>query len=153
MSIAPIVRTVQVKVPPARAFAIFTDHFADWWPKGGTIGQKPHVAVILEPRPGGRWFERDADGAETEWGQVLAWEPPGRLLLGWQIDSQWAYDPSFITEVEMTFAPSPGGGTIVTLEHRDLERFGADAAKHAERLGGGWPTHLANFATYADANI
>ena len=152
MSIAPIVRTVVVKAKPARAFELFANHMEQWWPKGRTIGKSPHVAIVVEPRAGGEWFERDAQGVETHWGKVLAWEPPSRLLLGWQINSQWQYDPSFVTEVELTFAVAEGGGTLVRLEHRNLERFGADAAKHAELLRGGWPTFVGEFAKYADAH-
>jgi uncharacterized protein YndB with AHSA1/START domain len=152
MSIAPIIRTVVVKAAPARAFELYVTHMEQWWPKGQTVGKSPHVAIVLEPRVGGQWFERDADGTQTHWGKVLAWEPPARLLLGWQINSQWSYDPDFVTEVELTFAPAEGGGTLITLEHRNLERFGADAARHAERLGGGWPKHLAKFAEYANAH-
>jgi len=150
MSIAPIVRTVQVKAAPARAFDLFTTHMAQWWPKGKTIGKNPHAAIIVEPRAGGRWLERDAEGNETQWGKVLAWEPPSRLLLAWQLTCDWGYDPQLVTEVELTFAPADGGGTRVTLEHRNLERFGTDAVRHAERLGGGWPVRLAEFASYAD---
>jgi uncharacterized protein YndB with AHSA1/START domain len=150
MSIAPIVRTVQVKAPPARAFAMFAEHIQKWWPKG--IGKAPHVAIVIEPHDGGRWFERDAEGVETQWGVVLAWEPPARMLLGWQINSRWSHDPDCQTEVELTFAPAAGGGTLVTLEHRHLERLGADAAATAERLGGGWAARLADLARYADAH-
>ena len=78
--------------------------------------------------------------------------PPSRLLLGWQINSQWTYDPGFVTEVELTFVPAEGGGTLVRLEHRNLERFGADAAKHADLLRGGWPFYVGEFSKYADAN-
>jgi uncharacterized protein YndB with AHSA1/START domain len=151
MSIVPIVRTIQVKAAPARAFDFFAAHMEHWWPKGRTVGKAPHVAIVIEPRAGGQWFERDADGVETHWGKVLAWEPPSRLLLGWQLNSQWTYDPVFLTEVELTFAPAEGGGTLVTLEHRNLERFGADASRHAESLGGGWHKFLANFAEYTNA--
>jgi uncharacterized protein YndB with AHSA1/START domain len=148
MSIAPIVCTVEVKAAPARAFELFASQMERWWPKGRTIGKAPHVAIVIEPQAGGKWFERDADGNETHWGKVLAWEPPSRLLLGWQINTAWVHDPDLLTEVELTFAPAEGGGTHVTLEHRHLERFGGDAARHAERLGGGWPTKLAEFAEY-----
>jgi uncharacterized protein YndB with AHSA1/START domain len=150
MTIAPIVRKVTVKASPARAFELFCAHMERWWPAGRTVGKQPHVAIVMEPRPGGRWFERDADGVETHWGKVLAWEPPSRLLLAWQLNSQWQYDPQFLTEVELAFAPADGGGTLVTLEHRDLERFGADAEKFAEQLGNGWPRFLADFSGYAD---
>jgi uncharacterized protein YndB with AHSA1/START domain len=152
MSIAPIVRTVQVKVAPARAFELFTSRYGEWWPKGKTIGKAPHVAVVMEPHTGGKWFERDADGNETHWGHVLAWQPPSRLLLAWQINAQWTYDPEVLTEVEVTFVPAAGGGTLVTLEHRHLERLGADAERYAAQVGGGWPTMLGEFVRYADAN-
>jgi uncharacterized protein YndB with AHSA1/START domain len=152
MSIAPIVHSVELKAPPARAFALFCEHMERWWPKGRTVGKFPHVAIVLEPRPGGAWFERDAEGNETRWGKVLAWEPPSRLLLAWQLTSQWTYDPDLVTEVELTFAPLDGGGTRVTLEHRNLERFGADAQKHADSLDGGWPRFLGEYARYADSN-
>jgi uncharacterized protein YndB with AHSA1/START domain len=99
MTIAPIVRSVQVKAAPARAFALFTSQMAHWWPKGRTIGKNPHVEIVMQPHAGGQWFERDADGAETAWGRVLTWEPPARVVLAWQINSQWTYDPDFVTEL------------------------------------------------------
>jgi uncharacterized protein YndB with AHSA1/START domain len=150
MTVAPIVRSVTVKAAPARAFELFAGHMARWWPGGRSVGGKPFVDIVVEPRPGGRWFERDADGRETQWGSVLVWEPPGRLLLAWQLNAHFNFDPSFVTEVELTFAPMTGGGTLVTLEHRHLERYGADAERIADLLGGGWPQHLANFAQLAD---
>jgi uncharacterized protein YndB with AHSA1/START domain len=151
MTIAPVVRTVTVRAAPARAFNLFTANIERWWPQSHHIGAKPFAAVIVEPHVGGRWFERDADGAECQWGKVLAWEPPTRLLLGWQITSEWRYDPAFLTELELRFEPVDGGATLVTLKHRDLERFGADAEKVAGQLGGGWPSIMADFVTYADA--
>jgi uncharacterized protein YndB with AHSA1/START domain len=153
MTIAPIVRTVTVKASPARAFALFTSNIERWWPQTHHIGGKPFASVVLEPRVGGRWFERDTEGVECQWGKVLAWEPPARLLLGWQINSNFQYDPAFVTELELSFAPAEGGATTVTLEHRDLERFGAEAERIAGLLGGGWPTIIADFAAYADVQL
>lgn len=151
MTVEPIVSTVKVKASPARAFDLFANHMGEYWPKGRTIGGNAHVAIVAEPRADGGWYEIDADGKRTSWGKVLAWEPPARLLLTWQIGTQWTFDEDLRTEVEITFTAADGGGTWVRLEHRDLERFGADAAKHAALLNGGWPTHLAEFAKYADA--
>lgn len=149
MSIAPITRSVQVGVAPARAFELFATRMGDWWPRDRTPGKKRAVAILLDPVPGGRWVERDEDGVETQWGQVLAWEPPARLLLGWQLDSGFAYDPDLLTEVELTFTPHEGG-TLVTLEHRHLDRFGDAADRVAGQLGGGWPSRLADYAAFAD---
>ena len=152
MSIAPIVRSVVVKVNAARAFELFTSRMQDWWPRGKTIGREPHVELVIEPWVEGRWFERDAHGQETQWGKVLAWEPPHRLLLGWQIGTDWAYHADLLTEVELNFKSLASAGTMVTLEHRQLERLGSDAARHRELLDGGWPTLLEQFQKITDGN-
>jgi len=142
MTIAPINLSVDVKAPPERAFELFARDIGRWWPVGRTVAKSSHVDVVIEAQSGGRWFEVDADGVETQWGKVIAWDPPGRLLLGW-------HDPDFVTELELSFTPKDGG-TRVTLEHRDLQRFGADADKLAGQLGGGWPNFVRLFAEYAD---
>jgi hypothetical protein len=149
MTIAPIVKTIDVKCDPRRAFQLFSARMGDWWPAGHSIGASPIKAVVIEPRAGGRWFERGDDGVETAWGRVLEWAPPGRLLLAWQINAAWTYDPDFETELELTFTPLPAG-TRVRLEHRNLERFGDGAEKMAASLKGGWPTIVDGFAVFAD---
>jgi uncharacterized protein YndB with AHSA1/START domain len=151
MTIAPIIQSVTVRAPPARAFDLFTSRMNQWWPARATIGKNPFVSIVLEPGAGGQWFERDAEGTETKWGKVLAWDPPERVLLAWQINSQFTYDTDFVTEVEISFTPTAQGGTTVTLEHRNLERFGADAERIAGLLGGGWPRHMADYAQFADS--
>jgi len=152
MTIQPIIQSVHVKAPPEQAFALFTDHVKDWWKKGSTLGKKPHEDIIFEKKAGGRWFERDADGAEVNWGKVLAFEPPGRLLLAMQINTKFQHDPAMETEVEITFAPAAGGGTLVTLEHRNLERFGQGADPMIAALTAGWKGHVDDFGRYADAH-
>ena len=59
--------------------------------------------MIVEPRAGGRWYEIAGDGRECDWGRVLHWQPPGRLVLVWGLTAEWRYDPGFHTEVEVTF--------------------------------------------------
>ena len=150
MTIQPIRRTVAVKAPPARAFDLFASHMGAWWPAGRTPGDQPFADIVMEPHAGGRWFERDANGGETRWGTVLDWSPPGRLLLGWQLDTSFKFDPDLISEVELTFTDAPGGGCTVTLEQRDLEKFGAGAERMTEQLTSGWEGRLADFAAHID---
>ncbi len=150
IQLAPIRRVVTVKAPPARAFSIFAARTGDWWPKGRTIAPSPHQAIVIEPRAGGRWFERAEDGAECDWGTVLDYSPPTRLLLAWRLNAQFKFDPDFLTEVEVTFEPLADGTTRVTLEHRNLERFAEAAEKTRASLDGGWPTLLKLFADFAD---
>jgi uncharacterized protein YndB with AHSA1/START domain len=149
---APIRRTLQVKADPQRAFSAFTSHIGSWWPRRMSIGSAPQADVILEPRAGGRWYERGADGTECEWGKVLVWEPPLRLVLAWQIDSRFHYDPALITEVELRFTALAVGGTQVDFEHRHLERLGDDAATIRGQLDSGWPGILDSYRQLADAD-
>jgi uncharacterized protein YndB with AHSA1/START domain len=147
---APIRKEVRVKAPPARAFELFTAGMSRWWLKTHTINptKSPQKDIVVEPRAGGRWFERGEDGSECQWGKVLAWEPPARLLLAWQINAQWQYDPATLTEVEIKFTPD-GTGTRVALEHRYLERLGDAAEAMATAFNGGWSSLLEQFATKA----
>ena len=152
MSIAPVKCSVDVKGTAARAFEIFSKSAGAWWPRGKTPASHPHVDLIIEPKEDGRWFERDAQGTETQWGKVIAWEPPRRLVLGWQLNHQFRFDPKVLTEVEILFEELPGGITRVSLEHRDLERLGTDAEALAGKIRSGWPERMGNFAQYVASN-
>lgn len=77
--------TATVNLPVSHAFEFFTGFMNRWWPNEYHIGQADMVDTVLEPRVGGRWYERGADGSECDWGRVLVWEPPHRLVLTWQI--------------------------------------------------------------------
>ena len=152
---APIRKSVHVRVAPARAFEVFTAGASRWWLKNFSISltKSPIKDIVMEPRAGGRWFERGEDGSECSWGKVLAWEPPGdngggRLLLAWQINHEFKYDPALLTEVEIRFTPD-GSGTVVELEHRHIERMGTGAAALAERFTQGWGALIGSFAQHA----
>lgn len=149
MTIAPIRRTIEVAIPPERAFAAFSTRMHSWWPIAHSISDEPRAAIEMEPHPGGWWGQIGERGGRTQWGKVLAWEPPGRLLLGWQIDAQWQFDPDLLTELELTFAPV-GLNTLVTLEHRNLERLGDSAELVAEQLRNGWPGVVQSYADFAE---
>jgi uncharacterized protein YndB with AHSA1/START domain len=151
MSVAPIVKSVTVKAAPEKTFDLFTRKTGTWWKAGQTLGKHPHQDIVIEPKTGGRWYERDAEGNEVQWGRVLAFEPSHRLLLAWQIDKTFKYDPDLVTELEITFTPAAGGGTTVRLEHRNRERFGAGTEKLIGIIKAGWTSHIATFGGFADA--
>lgn len=146
---SPTVRkSLVVDAPPERAWKIFTG--MRWWPLDKHIGKADPKEAVLEPRQGGRWFERGVDGSECDWGRVLAWEPSNRLVLSWEISAQWKHDPAIQSEVEIRFT-AEGKGTRIDLEHRKLEVYGARAADMAALVSspGGWPGILADFAKAA----
>jgi len=147
---AAIRKTIEVKAPIDRAFAVFATCMGAWWHKEHSINRDTKQAdVIIEPRPGGRWFEIGEDGSERDWGRVIAYDPPRRLVLAWQLTREFEYDPGFETTVEVNFEESDGA-TIVQFEHRDLERMGADAAATLEGMDGGWGTLLELFRAEAE---
>lgn len=120
-------KSIVVNAPQAHVFETFTKDIDTWWPRAHHIGGKEPFTAIIEPRAGGRWFERAGDGSECQWGHVLAWEPPRRVLLAWDINADWQYQRGLGTEVEVQFLSEGPEKTRVVLEHRKLERFGDKA--------------------------
>jgi uncharacterized protein YndB with AHSA1/START domain len=146
ITVAPVRRRIRVNAAPARAFDIFTQGMTRWWPRDHSINTSPIQEIVVEPRVNGRWLERGEDGSECQWGTVLAWEPPERLMLAWQISAQWQYDPALVTEVEVRFLVD-GDGTMVELEHR-LDGYGevAEQMRQIFESPKGWQGVLNNFA-------
>lgn len=140
-------KSAVVAAPPDRAFQVFTDDLASWWPLqshsvGGMSGKRVETAV-LEGRVGGRFYERMADGTEAYWGEVTAWEPPHRLAIAWQVNPDWPAP----TDIEVRFTPE-GDGTRVDFEHRGWEKIGDLAEEAHGNYTGGWEKV---FGCYVDA--
>jgi len=151
ITVAPVRKTVRVNAAAAHAFETFASGIGRWWPATHTIGTSPVRDVVIEPRAGGRWYERGQDGSECDWGVVLAWEPPGRLLLGWQLDAEFRRNPATATEVELRFIAESPTVTRVELEHRGLERLGESAEILRGKIDapGGWTGVLERYRAAA----
>lgn len=147
-TIRPVKKSIVVNASQAKAFKVFTEGIDSWWPRAHKIGAAPLKRAVLESKAGGRWYEIGEDGSECNWGKVLAFEPPGRLLLAWQITATWQYDEALMTEVEVRFVPEGDKRTRVELEHRNLERFGTQAAELFKVFDSpqGWGGILEGFA-------
>jgi uncharacterized protein YndB with AHSA1/START domain len=148
-------KTLTVKASAAVAWRVFTAKIGTWWPLADyTIGSSRAVDAVIEPRVGGRWYERGEDGSTCDWGTVLAWEPPSRLVLTWDIGADWKYDPNLGTEIEIRFTAEGDRQTRVDLEHRRLDRYGV----HRDRMRavfdkeGDWGRLLARMAEAAEAD-
>ena len=143
-------RSVTVQASPERAFEVFTAGFNTWWPiESHHIGERMAVEVAIEPRAGGRWFERDAEGAECDWGFVTEWDPPHRLVLAWHLTPEYKFDPDpdRASEIEVRFTPQDGG-TLVELEHRGFEKHAETGARIRETVSGpgGWTELIQMYA-------
>jgi uncharacterized protein YndB with AHSA1/START domain len=151
---APIQKTTLVAAPVERAFQVFTEGMSSWWPLATyKIGQVDAKSVVIEPSVGGRWFERGVDGSECDWGRVRIWDPPRRLVLTWEISSQFQHDPAIQTELEIRFSPE-GASTRVDLEHRLLHCYGDKAVEMRGIFDSeqGWTGLLNAFAARASAS-
>ena len=132
-------KSVVVDLPPAGAFELFTDGIHGWWPHASHSIHGDDAEAVFESRPGGRVYERTADGREADWARVVAWEPPSRFVLEWTVGRD-----SPPTEVEVRFA-AEGAQTRVDLEHRGWERYGDGADEAFADYDGGWDVVLGRY--------
>jgi uncharacterized protein YndB with AHSA1/START domain len=145
--VPPIVKTVTVRASPARAFTLFAGDFARWWPLSRVHTGPDPVDCAIEPRVGGRVFERAADGRETAWGTVLAYDPPHRLAFSWVVELPVGLEQL----IEIRFRPEDRS-TTVELTHSGWEQLGDAAASLRERYDRGWGTVFErHFVDYANS--
>ena len=146
-TIPPVIRAVDVNAPIEKAFSVFTERIGEWWPleTHGIYGDQSETC-ILEPRVGGRLYERSLEGEEGNWATVTAYEPPSRLVLSWKPNP----DRPAPTEIEVTFTQQ-GAGTHVELTHRGWELLGDEGPEARDSYNSGWPGTLAGYARYAEA--
>jgi uncharacterized protein YndB with AHSA1/START domain len=147
-------KVMRVNAPRETAWRVFTEKMGTWWPlEHYKIGKAKAVDAVVEPRVGGRWYERGDDGSTCDWGRVLSWEPPSRLVLSWDISADWQPDPALKTEIEVRFIADGEDRTRVELEHRYLDRYGArrDEMRRIFDTEGDWGRLLEMFAKAAAA--
>lgn len=146
---AAVKRTLHVGVPIEFAFRALTERMGEWWPATHHIAKTPFAEIVVEPRVGGRWFERDAQGAECDWGRVLVYDPPKRLVVSWHLQPDWNFDPDPVraSEVVFDFVAEGAENTRLDFEHRNLERHGEGWEKLRAGVDspGGWTGVLARY--------
>lgn len=147
-------KSVRVKASIERAWSVFVEQMETWWPATHHIGDTPFEAIFVEPRAGGRWYERNAKGDLCDWGTVLHWQPPHCLRLSWHVgpghDSpEWVADMDMAkaSELEIRFTPESAETTLVQLVHSKIERHGEGAEKLRDLFDGpgAWVTILELF--------
>jgi uncharacterized protein YndB with AHSA1/START domain len=142
--------SIVVDVPVDRAFAVFTEDIGSWWPPEHHLLEGELADMVFEPRVGGHVYDRGADGSECRWARVLAFEPPHRLVISWDISLQWQLekDPDRTSEVEVRFQSEGPERTRVELEHRNIDRHGDGWEQMRGAVGSpdGWDRGLQRFA-------
>ncbi len=105
----------------------------------------------MEQRQGGRWYGIGEDG--SEWGEVLAWEPPTRVLLASRVGMNWQFDPNLLTEDDIRFAALGDHSTRTTSSIGCLKKMGdaAESARDVFESEAGWGSLLAAYRSTVDA--
>lgn len=147
---APVRQSIVVEVPIERAFEVFTTQFGSFKPREHNLLAVPIAETVFEPRVGGHIYDRGTDGSECRWARVLAYEPPHRVLLSWDISPTWQIEsnPDKTSEWEVRFIAETPERTRVELEHRNLERHGEGWERERDGVAGeqGWPLYLRRYA-------
>jgi uncharacterized protein YndB with AHSA1/START domain len=141
---------IVVQAPIERAFAVFTNDFGSFKPREHNMLEVAIDETVFETRVGGHVYDRGVDGTECRWARVLAYEPPDRVVISWDISPQWQLETDLdrTSEVEVRFIAEAPGRTRVELEHRHLDRHGDgwQAVRDGVDSEGGWPLYLQRFA-------
>ena len=144
-----------VEAPIERAFRVFTEGFGSFKPKEHNLLGVEIAETVFEPRAGGHLYDRGVDGSECRWARILAYEPPDRVVLSWDISPRWQVetDPARTSEVEVRFIAEGSDRTRVELEHRHLERHGEgwEAVRDGVDSPGGWPLYLQRYGAVVTA--
>jgi uncharacterized protein YndB with AHSA1/START domain len=147
--------SIVVEAPAERAFSVFTEGIGSWWPPEHHILERELAEMVFEPRVGGHVYDRATDGRECRWARVLAYEPPRRFVISWDIGLDWQIEanPERASEIEVRFLPEGPARTRVELEHRNLERHGEGWEQMRAAVGSpdGWGAGLRRFAEAARA--
>jgi len=146
----PVRQSVVVEAPIEHAFKVFTEQFGSFKPSEHNLLAVPIAETVFEPRVGGHVYDRGVDGSECRWARVLAYEPPNRVLLSWDISPQWQIEthPERTSEWEVRFTAETPHRTRVELEHRKLDRHGDGWQSVRDGVAGdqGWPLYLRRYA-------
>jgi uncharacterized protein YndB with AHSA1/START domain len=145
-----VTASIVVDAPIERAFKVFTEDFGSFKPPDHNMLGVEIAETVFEPRVGGSLYDRGVDGSECRWARVLAYEPPDRVLLSWDISPQWQLETDLekTSEWEVRFVAEGSDRTRVEIEHRNLERHGDgwQGVRESIASDGGWPLYLQRYA-------
>jgi uncharacterized protein YndB with AHSA1/START domain len=128
----PVRQAVHVRGELEHTFKTFVGRMRAWWPVDPFSAGKQRVKQItLEPREGGRVYETWDDGTTVDWGELLVWDPPNRLVMTWS-------ETPRPTEVELSFTVLGPALTRVTVVHRGWEKLTEEELRRDCALPGGY---------------
>jgi uncharacterized protein YndB with AHSA1/START domain len=127
-------KSVTVSVPVERAFHVFTEEIATWWPlRTHAVDTERSDTVVMEGRVGGRLFERTPEGEEHLWGTIVTWDPPRHITYSWHPGR----GDETAQEVDITFTQD-GDRTRVDIAHYGWEKLSGPVEDTLASYHEGW---------------
>lgn len=145
MAIEPIRLSIEIAAPRTHVFEVLTRELADWWPAEFTFSGDRFASASIDHLAGGEWFEIDADGQKTSWGEVRDWQPPELLVLSWRVAADRSQEPpDQASEIRIRLSELSPATTLLKFEHDDFGRHGEGGASMRDGLasGQGWSAIL-----------
>lgn len=148
----PISKNVTVPLPADAAFDLFIKRMHEWWPmethsvSSMVDGLDPALGLNIDGRLGGQIIERLADGSDSIWATITAFQPGEQLALDWYPGSE----PKLATQVVVKFVASEHG-TRVELTHTGFEVRGDAAEALRGNYDEGWNPVMALFTKLGEA--
>ena len=107
----------------------FASLLAEMGPENQTPDGKP-LAMVIEPRPGGRWFRDLGDDNGHLWGLVQSIKRPVLLEIWGPLFMSTAATSNLMYRLS-----EEAGGTLITFTHTVFGPFPED---HRPQMGSGW---------------
>lgn len=139
----PLVKTIEVPCNQQKAFTVFLDEMASWWPldKFTTSMMKgaPAKSIKVDTREGGKIIEVGSDDSETLWGTIKAYDPYSFFSMDFHIPGPPVFEVGKFSHVEVKFTKLADQQTLVELTQTNLEVFEdmAEGVHHGYNFGWG----------------
>ncbi|WP_170110404.1 SRPBCC family protein [Flavilitoribacter nigricans] len=150
-----ITKTLKLDISPETAFQKFVHDLNAWWPAEYTWSQESLERIYIDARKEGLCTEMGPHGFRCDWGRVKAIDPGKSIRFSWQISAKRepVPDPDKASEVQVVFAPTENGGTLLQFQHDGFEKHGPDGAQYRDMMDSepGWTYILECFRSYCSS--
>jgi uncharacterized protein YndB with AHSA1/START domain len=148
INLTSVKKELWVEASQQTAFEVFTQKMDSWWPRTHHIGACPMTELVVETKPGGRWYSTHEDGSEADIGYVMTYEPYSQFTLCWQVNGDFKFDAGLFTEVQVQFIPEGPNTTRVKMEHKDMQKLGG--SKLIGSMDQGWGMIMERYKKQAE---
>ncbi len=148
--------SVEIRLPKGKAFNSFFE-LNKWWPKEYTWSGETLEKIDIEPEVNGKCYEIGPKNFWLDWGRVLEYDYPNRIIFTWQISPARVPEPNDkrASEVKIGFISIDNFSTRIEFAHKNFSNHGDGWQTYLELLKSeeGWPYILNKYKTFCEKKI